>query len=143
MEEARYSLNYEVVADVLSTIVVLSLFIERALALLFQHRLFLDKLDKKGLKEPIAFIVSLLVVKQWGFDAMAAIIDGAQASWWGYALTAGIVAGGSKGAVALFQDYLGWSSRRKIEQDEIDKAVAEARKQQVVAQAIATAVGKP
>lgn len=60
-------------AEVLAAIVVLSFFIERALSLLFEHRLFVKQLAQKGLKEPIAFLVSLAVVRYWNFDALSVV----------------------------------------------------------------------
>lgn len=109
-DPSLFRLDWEVLAEVLAAIVVLSFFIERALSLLFEHRLFVKTLAQKGLKEPIAFLVSLAVVRYWNFDALSVIFHSDTATWWGYAITAAIVAGGSKASIKLFHDVMGTKS---------------------------------
>ena len=53
-DPSLFRMDWEVLAEVLAAIVVLSFFIERAL--LFEHRLFVKTLAQKSLKEPIAFV---------------------------------------------------------------------------------------
>lgn len=115
MDPLLFGMDAEVVGEVIGTIVVLSLFVERFLALFFEWRLVLTSLVKKGLKEPITFLVSLLVVYTYGFDAMAIMFKEEKSSLIGFLLTAGIIAGGSKGSIALFRDYLGWKSSAQKE----------------------------
>ena len=106
MDPSLFRIDWEVLAEVLAAIVVLSFFIERALSLLFEHRFFVKTLAQRGLKEPIAFVVSLLVVRFWNFDALSVVFHSDAATWWGYAITAAIVAGGSKASIKLFHDVL-------------------------------------
>lgn len=109
-DPSLFRIDWEVLAEVLAAIVVLSFFIERALSLLFEHRLFVKGLAQKGLKEPIAFVVSLLVVRYWNFDALSILFHSDTATWWGYIITAAIIAGGSKASIKLFHDVMGTKS---------------------------------
>ena len=109
-DPSLFRMDWEVLAEVLAAIVALSFFIERALSLLFEHRLFVKSLAQKGLKEPIAFLVSLAVVRYWNFDALSVVFHSDTATWWGYAITAAIVAGGSKASIKLFHDVMGTKS---------------------------------
>lgn len=106
MDPNLFRIDWEVLAEVLTTVVVLSFFVERALSLLFEHRWFVKRLNEKGLKEPISFIVSFLTVRYWEFDSLSILLHREEASLWGYALTAAIVAGGSKASIKLFHDLL-------------------------------------
>jgi hypothetical protein len=119
MEPLLFGIHADVVGEALGAIVVLSLIIERALAPVFEWRPILKALDKKGLKEPIAVIVSVVVVVFVELDAIAVIFSQENNSWIGFLITGLVVAGGSKGSVKLFRDYLGWKStaRKELEAD--------------------------
>ena len=119
VDSLLFGMDAQVVGEVIGTIVVLSLFVERFLAVFFEWRLILAAITNKGLKEPITFAVSLGVVYAYSFDAMAIIFKEENTSLIGFLLTAGIISGGSKGSIALFRDYLGWKSAA---QKELDKA---------------------
>ena len=106
MDPNLFSIDWEILFQVLITIIVLSFFIERVLSLVFEHRIYVNNLDKKGFKEPIAFIVSLVVVWHWQFDALGVILKADQTSPLGYIITAAIIAGGSKASIKLFHDLL-------------------------------------
>lgn len=106
MDPNLFRIDWEVLVEVLVTVIVLSFFIERALSLLFEHRWFVRRLSNKGLKEPIAFAVSFLAVRFWEFDALSILLQRDETSLWGFALTAAIVAGGSKASIKLFHDLL-------------------------------------
>ena len=121
MDPLLFGIKGDVVAEVLGTIVLLSLFVERALAPLFEWRVVLNKIKDKGVKEPVALGVSLLVVYIYKFDALAAIFSQESNSYVGYLITAAVVAGGSKGSVKLFRDYFGWKSSA---QQDYEKAKA-------------------
>ena len=110
MDPALFRIDWDVLAEVLVTIIVLAFFIERALALVFEHRVYVNKLNEKGYKELIAFLVSLGVVFYWQFDALGILFRADQNSWWGYLITAAIIAGGSKASIKLFQDLMGAKS---------------------------------
>jgi hypothetical protein len=122
MDPLVFGIKGEVVAEVLGTIVLLSLFVERALAPIFEWRIVLDTIKDKGIKEPVAFGVSFLVIYFYKFDAMAILFSQESNSWIGYAITAGIVAGGSKGSIALFRDYLGWKSTAQKDYEKAKEA---------------------
>lgn len=106
MDPSQFRIDWEVLTEVLIAIIILAFFIERALSLLFEHRWFVAKFEKSGLKEPIAFLVSLAIVRYWNFDALGIVFHADVTTWWGYLVTAAIVAGGSKASIKLFQDIL-------------------------------------
>jgi len=99
-------LDWEQVAEVLATIVVLAFIIERALALLFEYRPFVQRLGSKGAKEPIAFAFSLFVCWHWKLDALGVILHGGKVQFLGELVTAAVIAGGSKASLKLFRDVL-------------------------------------
>ena len=88
---------------------VLAFMMERALAVLFEHRLWLrieDRWGIKGLKELVAILLAYNLCAWCGFDALSLMFD-KSSSWYSRLFTALIVSGGSKGAVKLMQGYLG------------------------------------
>ena len=111
MDPNLFHLDWDRVWEVVATVAVLAVLLERALSVLFEHRAFIAAFDKKGLKEPIAFGASLFVCWYWDFDAVSAIILRDSTSLPGHLVTAGIIAGGSKGSKKLFTDLLGIQSR--------------------------------
>ncbi len=106
MDPNLFHLDWARTAEVLAAVVVLSFVLERALSMLFEWRPFVTRFDKKGFKEPIAYLVALVVCVNWDFDAVSMIILSENTSLLGEAVTAGIIAGGSKGSVKLFHDVL-------------------------------------
>lgn len=110
MDPMLFGVDGELVFEVLGTIVLLSLFIERALSVIFEWRPLIPVLSSKGLKEPIAFAASAVVCFWKDFDALAIIFRDEKTSIVGLLLTALIVAGGSKGSVKLFRDFFNWKS---------------------------------
>ena len=106
MDAAFTRIDFDVLVEVLIVIIVLAFLIERALSLVFEYRLFVNPLSDRGLKEPIAFVVSFAVVRYWNFDALSAIFQSDRASVWGFIITGAIIAGGSKASIKLFQDLL-------------------------------------
>jgi hypothetical protein len=124
VDPALFRIDFAVLAEVLITIIVLSFLVERALSLLFEHRLFVARFAARGVKEPIAFLTSLGVVAYWQFDAVGVILHADQASPWGYALTAGIIAGGSKASIKLFHDLMNVKSTAEKERSEKPLAAA-------------------
>jgi hypothetical protein len=101
-----FHLDWERLFEVLAAIVVLAFVLERGLALIFEHRLYMDHVQGKGLKEFIAFAAALLVCWAWKFDTLSMILLREQTTLLGEAITAGVIAGGSKRAVTLFCDLL-------------------------------------
>ena len=92
----------------------LSLILERGLATLFEWRMWTRYADGKGLRTPVVFIVALLLCRYMQFDILLLIQGKTGAESWhrtfsiGALLTASVIAGGSKGAILLFQGVLGF-----------------------------------
>jgi hypothetical protein len=128
MDPALFRIDWDVLAELLVTIIVLAFFIERALSLLFEYRYFVLRFDKKGAKEPIALIVSIAIVAWLEFDSLAILFRLDAPTWWGYLITAAIVAGGSKASIALFQNVMNAKSTvmREVRPDG-DTTAAQAR----------------
>lgn len=100
-------INTSQIFDAVLLVTVLSFFIERALALIFEHAWYKRHLSKKsGIKEIIAFVSAFGICKFWSFDAYAMIFASEKVSQMGFVLTALVIAGGSKGSLALFRDVL-------------------------------------
>lgn len=106
MDPSQFRIDWEVLVEVLVSIVVLAFFIERALSIVFEHRWFIEKFAHAGLKEPIAFLVSLAIVWYWNFDALGIVFHADVATWWGYLITAAIVAGACKAWLWLFHNLM-------------------------------------
>ncbi len=106
MDPALFRIDWEVLFEALTTLVVLSFLVERALAVIFESRAFVERVDKKGIKEIVAVIVSYAVVQGVDFDVFAIIFHLDHPSKWGLFMTAAIVAGGSKASIKLFHDIL-------------------------------------
>jgi len=102
-----FHLDWAQVAEVLATLVVVSFLLERALAFLFEWRLFVDTLGTRGVKEPIAFGVALFVCWYWQFDVLSVVLRGERVGMIGFLVTAAVLAGGSKASLKLFRDVLG------------------------------------
>ena len=117
MDPNLFHLDWDRSLEVLAAIVFLSMFIERALSVVFETRAFITATGGKGvpIKEIIAFGVALAVCVRWQFDAVSMTILSEQTSHVGEVITAGIIAGGSKGSVALFRDWFGWKSTAQKE----------------------------
>lgn len=109
MDPNLFHVDLERLFEVLMAVVVLSFFIERALSLVFGHRLYvsLEERGFKGGKELIAFAVSVAACYYWEFDAISVLLVRDENSRLGYLLTAGVIAGGSKASVKLFYDVMG------------------------------------
>ena len=106
MDPNLFRIDMERLFEVLLAIIVLAFFVERALALVFEHRLYVIRVQGKGLKEVISFLLAFLVCRYWDFDAVSVILVSESTSLLGQVVTAGIIAGGSKASIALFQDLM-------------------------------------
>jgi len=122
MDPNLFHLDWDRTLEALAGIVVLAFFVERALALLFEHRRFVAKFDESGLKEPIAFAVSAWVCWKWQFDAVSIVILADKISMPGILITGAVIAGGSKASVRLFQDLLKVRSDAVKEKKEREEA---------------------
>jgi len=117
MSPDLFAINWDTLGEALAVVVVLSILIERALSLLFEHRKFIARFDESNIKEILAFAVSLGVVMYWKFDILSIIFIGDKNTWLGFALTAAIIAGGNKGSIKLFHDVMGVKSSAREEKD--------------------------
>lgn len=134
LDPRLFHLDGELTLEVLLGIILLSLFIERALSLIFESRPFIDLTEdgktliklkelkpgdedykkyanrkkKSGLKESISFVVSLVVCWLINFDAITILFASSEKTTiYGFIITALIIAGGSKGSLKLFADGAG------------------------------------
>jgi hypothetical protein len=129
MDPNLFHLDYERTFEVLATIVVLSILIERCLSILFESRPFIKRTEKKhGIRELISFIICVSVCIYWKFDAISILIVASETMTIpGMLITGGIVAGGSKGSLKLFQDVLGFMSTAERERKAIKERELEVK----------------
>lgn len=113
LDPTLFGIDWAIVLEVLTVIVILSFLVERALAPLFESRWFLnievrrDQKGQKGTYKPlIAVIVSALVCSVWQFDAVSIIFHREHMTVIGAILTGAVIAGGSKASIKLFHDVL-------------------------------------
>lgn len=104
MDPTFFEINWERTIEVLTVIVILAFFIERALTLVFDTKLYENYFAPYHVKPLISFIVSFLVCWGWNFDALSIILVKGEMTVYGYGITAAIVAGGSKGALLLLRN---------------------------------------
>jgi hypothetical protein len=126
MDPNLFAIDTERLFEVLVVILVLSFFIERALALPFENRWLVEPLSRRGLKEPISFLVSFGVCRFWDFDAISVLLVRDKTQLWGQVLTAGIIAGGSKASIKFFHNVIGAMSTAEAERQKLNKARADA-----------------
>ncbi len=151
--------NYQtfvIVAGALAKLVVVAMLLERGLAVIFEYEWFVRLTTKKdgtsrfpGLKGILAPIAAYIICNEYDFDVLFVVLNGTYPKTvdpLGVALTSLIVAGGSAGAIMIFQGYLNLSKQGRdaaveakktaAEADKVnaeaDKAEAEARKRAVV-----------
>lgn len=126
MDPNLFHVDWERVFEVLVAIVIMSFLVERALALLFESRFFIDRAAGKSLKELIAFIVGAAICVLWEFDVFSMILLKERVTWYGAVLTGAVVAGGSKGSIKLFRDIMGFrSTAEAARQRKLEKAAKE------------------
>jgi hypothetical protein len=120
-------------------VVLLAFLIERALAVIFDMEKVEPTVSRLDLKPIIAMIVSVALCYGLKINVIAAMAKGAaplgNLEWLGYAITGLIVAGGSAGAVKLFQEVLGFRRSLRDENKKTEQAKREAETLQ--AQALA------
>jgi len=92
--------NWENILGSLVLLVVMALFVERALAVLFEWRAWARRLDGRGLKTPVTVAACYAVCQAAGFDVLA-MAFGSVPSVSGRIVTALIVAGGAKKVIEL------------------------------------------
>ncbi|MGB2696304.1 MAG: hypothetical protein WBD28_00425 [Candidatus Zixiibacteriota bacterium] len=113
------------VFEVLVAVVVMAFLIERALSVVFESRLFIRYAKDKGLKEILAVAAGVVVCWIWQFDALSIIFVKEKVTPFGLVVTGFIVAGGSKAAIKLFKDVMGFMStaeRERLDEKRIARA---------------------
>lgn len=125
MDPNLFHLDWERTLEAMTAIVVLSFVLERALAMIFDNYYFIKRFRETPAKEIIAFGVALLVCMYWDFDAISVMILKETTTFPGKLITAGVIAGGSKGSVKLFRDVLGVKSIALQEREDQQKAERE------------------
>ena len=115
MDPNLFHLDWDRTAEVLATIVVLSLIVERGLSWIFESAWYINRFQKSEFKELIAFLVAAVICIVWHFDAVSMIVLAEHTNWFGCLVTAGVIAGGSKGSIQLFREFLGFKSSTRKE----------------------------
>jgi hypothetical protein len=110
MDPNLFHVDINRTTEVLLLLVLLSFMLERALSPIVEHRWFVERFDKKGIKEFLALALSAAVCILWQFDAVSAVILSEKTSLLGELITASVIAGGSKGSLKFFRDWLDVSS---------------------------------
>lgn len=114
---------YQQVLGGLALVVVVAMVLERALSVPFEWGLIKDFLDRSKLRAPLAFLAAWAVCWQMKFDLLAILSNNKTEVWNAFSIgvlvTAAVIAGGSKGAVLLFQGVLGFGK------EAVDAAVAQ------------------
>lgn len=127
-----FHIDYSRLLETLITLVVLSFLVERVLSVVFENRLFIDwveakeavpaesdekgkvtkkeipaKAKKRGIRELIAVLVSVIFCFFLNFDAFTIIFQSSdKMTKLGMFFTGFIVAGGSKASMTLFKDLM-------------------------------------
>lgn len=102
------TINIELIFNSFLLITILSILVERSLALFFEQKWVAVQLAGKGLKEIIAFGVCFAVCKTWNIDVISSILS-IDSKLLGIFITAAATAGGSKASIVLFKEVLGVS----------------------------------
>ena len=104
--------HYENVVWALTMLVILSLILERALAVIFEWGGWREWLASKKLRAPIALGVAYAICIWADFDVLSILFAKENGYTGDFSLgpliTAAVIAGGSKGAILLFQGVLGF-----------------------------------
>lgn len=112
-------MNWDVVVNELIKVVLLAFFVERALAVIFDMERVEPMIQRRDLKPVIAMAVSIALCYGLRINVIGKLGPGSPLAssmeWLGIAVTGLVVAGGSAGAVKLFQDVLGF--RRSVRDD--------------------------
>ena len=107
MDPNLFRIDWEQMSEVLICIVVLAFIVERALALIFESKIYIKVFGDWSVKEFVTLGVCWVITFMWNFDALSVIMHGDKPTFIGRLLTAGVIAGGSKAALKLFRDVMG------------------------------------
>ena len=105
MDPNLFHIDWDQLLEVLAAVIVLAFVVERALAIVFEHRWY-KKFHAMGLKTPIALVVSVAICAIWKLDLVSVMLKAETTSFLGYLLTGAVIAGGSKASIKLFHDVL-------------------------------------
>jgi hypothetical protein len=119
-------------------LVVLAMLLERALAVVFEYHWFRRLAEMvPGLKTPLVLLASWAVCSHAGFDILASLfppsVGSATPTALGVAVTSAVVAGGSAGAMSIFQGVMGLGRDARLGMIELRRA----RNEALVAEALA------
>lgn len=148
MDPNEFYLDFMRVSEAIAIVVVMALFVERGLSVVFENRWFMSRVlykvkrakDVEGFdpmsdpspdrivqaeprfgaaKELITVSLSFAVCRHWGIDVFSFIMPvmHPEVTLFGEFLTAMIIAGGSKGAIKLFSDWMNFKSSAQTEID--------------------------
>jgi hypothetical protein len=106
MDPNLIHVDWERTFEALALIIILAFIVERALAVIFENRTFIEYLDIGGIKEFIAIAAAIAVCIGWKFDALGMILLTQTTTTPGYIVSGLVVAGGSKASIKLFHDVL-------------------------------------
>ncbi len=137
MEEVPQSEHLKDVFVALSVTVLVAGIVERALAFLFEHEWFLRLFTKPstadhskrhsrlpGTKGLFALALSLGIASKYRFDVLHVLFETPSADAIGILITGFLIAGGSVGAITVFQSYFKFS--KSTRDALVDAANAEA-----------------
>jgi len=120
----------------LGTLAIVALIVERALAFVFEHEWFKRLTSNTdgssrypGLKGLLTLAGSLGISFGYDFDVLRVLLENANHETAGKIVTGFVIAGGSSGALALFQGYLGIGKDARDAIMEAKIAKAESAKQ--------------
>ncbi len=117
------------VLGVLFTIVILAMVLERALSIVFEWGVWDKCLAEYSLRAPLTLIASYAICSYMKLDILLTIAKRPPADFRlisiGTFVTAATIAGGSKGAVSLFQNVLNFSKGGTVAAKEAKAARAE------------------
>jgi hypothetical protein len=100
--------SIETAAAVFTALAILAIFVERALATLFESKLWVKYIDPRWAwaKEVICLALCYKVCVLLGWDAVSMVAGHPDVHTAGLWITAATMAGGSKGSKKLFYDFL-------------------------------------
>jgi hypothetical protein len=107
MDPNLFRIDWQQTGEVLIAIVVLAFLVERALALIFESTFYVDRISQYNIKELITFAVCFAICYRWELDGLSVILHGGKMTLIGEAMTAAVIAGGSKASLKLFRDVMG------------------------------------
>lgn len=134
------------IVGALLKVVVLSMVIERAFAFIFEHAWF-DRLFNKSIPDPedktktirvskipgikglLALGSAIAICHKNSFDVLSAIFNRPASDQFGVIITSFVVAGGSAGAIAIFQGFLNLGKESRDALIEARKKEAEAARE--------------